>query len=95
MPRSRSSALQTLALLVIVIFAAVALLALVGGPAFLLPTAGWAALVMIAFIGIQLALFRLFGLRSRADEEPDEPEDSAPGDPDAKGDNQDWRAWRG
>jgi len=92
MPRPGRRALQTSGLLVLLLVAVVALLPLLGGPALLLPAAGWVALAMVAFIAIQLALFRLFGLHSRADEEPDE---SAQKDPDAKPDDQDWRAWRG
>ena len=92
MPRPGRRALQTSGLLVLVLVAVVALLPLLGGPAMLLPAAGWVALAMVAFIAIQLVLFRLFGLRSRADEEPDE---TPPKDPDDKRDDQDWRAWRG
>jgi hypothetical protein len=99
MPRSGRRALQTTALLVLALVAAVALLPLLGGPALLLPAAGWVALAMAGFILLQLVLFRLFGLSSRADEEPDEPEE--PRDPpDAttgrgQGEDRDWRAWRG
>lgn len=92
MPRPGRRALQTSGLLVLVLVAVVALLPLLGGPALLLPAAGWVALAMVAFILVQLALFRLLGLHSRADEEPDE---SPPKDPDAKQDDQDWRAWHG
>lgn len=69
MRRSRASALQATGLLVVLLIAVVALLPLLGGPALLLPAAGWVALAMAAFILLQLLLFRLFGLRSQADEE--------------------------
>ena len=44
-------------------------------------------LAMVAFLGLQFVLFQALGLRSAADEDPDdarEPEEDA-----------DWRAWRG
>ena len=94
MPRPRRRALQTTALLLVVLIAAVALLPLLGGPALLLPAAGWVALAMAAFILVQLALFRLFGLHSRADEEPETP-GGADGDAEKQPDDRDWRAWRG
>jgi hypothetical protein len=84
--------LQTSGLLLLVLVAVVALLPLLGAPAMLLPAPGWVALAIVAFILIQLVLFRLFGLHSRADEEPEEP---SAGDPDPKREDQDWRAWRG
>jgi hypothetical protein len=94
MPRQGRHALQATGLLVLVLLAVVALLPLLGGPAMLLPAAGWVAIAIVAFILLQLGLFRLFGLRSRADEEPDE---SPPAGPEARDqdDDQDWRAWRG
>ena len=94
MPRPARRALQASGLLVVLLIAVVALLPLLGGPALLLPAAGWVALAMAAFIVLQLALFRLFGLRSQADEEPDQPssqEAESEGDVEPR----DWRAWRG
>jgi hypothetical protein len=51
------------------------------------PTVGFVrlGLALLAFFGLQYGIFRLFGLRSAADE-PDQPDE--PDDPD-------WRAWRG
>lgn len=101
MSRPGRRALHTTALLVLVLLAAVALLPLLGGPALLLPAAGWVAFAMAGFILLQLAVFRLLGLRSRADEEPEDSAADASGDGDGDtgarrdGDDRDWRAWRG
>src|SRR5262245_21382917 len=103
MSRPGRRALHATALLVLVLLAAVALLPLLGGPALLLPAAGWVAFAMAGFILVQLGVFRLLGLRSRADEEPEESGRDADGDRnvggdgerDADGDDRDWRAWRG
>ena len=79
------------ALLLLVLVVLGAGLGLLGGLVFLpqLGAVGWVAIGGLLFLGVQLLLFRAFGLRSRADE--DEPQQAAP--PDAPGD--DWRAWRG
>ena len=89
-----------MALLVIVAFGLSAL-----GGLILLPqlgALGWVAVGLLLFLGLQLVLFRLFGLRSRADEEADAREergdDGEP--PRAEGESPqseegDWRAWRG
>ncbi|HVQ25481.1 MAG TPA: hypothetical protein VMV01_09885 [Planctomycetota bacterium] len=105
MGRPNRRALHATGLLVLVLLAAVALLPLLGGPALLLPAAGWVALAMAGFILLQLAVFRLLGLRSQADEEPggsgSGPDVDGDGDGDADGDHEaegrdrDWRAWRG
>ena len=106
MGRPGRRALHASVLLVLVLLAAVALLPLLGGPALLLPAAGWVAFAMAGFILLQLGVFRLLGLRSRADEEPDESAGPADGDGGGArdgdgdtaardGDDRDWRAWRG
>ena len=103
MSRPGRRALHATGLLVLVLLAVVALLPLLGGPAFLLPAAGWVAFAMAGFILVQLGIFRLLGLRSRADEEPGESGADADGDGDGDGgagsdrdgDDRDWRAWRG
>jgi hypothetical protein len=102
MSRPGRRALHATGLLVLVLLAVVALLPLLGGPAFLLPAAGWVAFAMAGFILVQLGVFRLLGLRSRADEEPEESAGAdGEGDGDAAagadrdGDDRDWRAWRG
>ena len=102
MSRHGRRALHATGLLVLVLLAVVALLPLLGGPAFLLPAAGWVAFAMAGFILVQLGVFRLLGLRSRADEEPEESagadgdgDGDAPAGADRDGDDRDWRAWRG
>ena len=107
MPRPGRRALQTSGLLLLVLVAAVALLPLLGAPAMLLPTVGWVAGLMVGFILIQLAVFRLFGLSSRADDaadeadaagaEPREPGVEIGGESGTKPDQseRDWRIWRG
>jgi hypothetical protein len=79
------------ALLLIVLVLLAAGLGLLGGLVFLpqLGAVGWVAIGGVLFLGLQLLLFRAFGLRSRADEEGPEgaPSHDAPDD--------DWRAWRG
>jgi hypothetical protein len=99
MGRPGRRALHASVLLVLVLLVAVALLPLLGGPALLLPAAGWVAFAMAGFILLQLAVFRLLGLRSRADEEADESAGDGDGDAsagaDRERDDRDWRAWRG
>jgi len=93
------------ALLAVVLLASIAAILGVLGGLVLLPqlgAVGWVAIGLLLFIGVQLALFRLFGLRSRADEQasgrdadgdaPDAADQSDERD-EHKGD--DWRAWRG
>ena len=94
--------LAVFALLAVVLLASVgAILGVLGGLVLLpqLGAVGWVAIGVLLFIGVQLALFRLFGLRSRADEQAAGRD--ADGDtPDAAGKPEesardDWRAWRG
>ena len=92
-------------LLLLVLLAVAGLVALLGGSVFL-PQAGlfvWIALGLLVFLGANLLVFRLLGLRSRADEEPEKvaPDDDNGGDvptgtarKDGTADA-DWRAWRG
>ncbi len=59
------------ALLAVVVLVAGGLLALIGSTVF--PQAGmfvWAAVVLLVFVLFQLAMFRVLGLRSHADELP-------------------------
>ncbi|HEX5009761.1 MAG TPA: hypothetical protein VFY71_05115 [Planctomycetota bacterium] len=94
--------LALFALLAVVLLASVgAVLGVLGGLVLLpqLGAVGWVAIGLLLFIGVQLALFRLFGLRSRADEheaghdtDDDEPQSDGERDERAGGD---WRAWRG
>jgi hypothetical protein len=94
--------LALFALLAVVLLASVgAVLGVLGGLVLLpqLGAVGWVAIGLLLFIGVQLVLFRLFGLRSRADEQQaerdtddDEPEADAERDERTGGD---WRAWRG
>jgi len=86
------------ALIVALLVAVAVVLALLGG-AVLLPQLGavaWVAVVAVLFLGLQLLLFRAFGLRSRADDDADAREAGRPGAPGAEDDDdRDWRAWRG
>jgi hypothetical protein len=88
-------------LLLVTLIVVAAGLGLLGGLVFLpqLGAVGWVAIGALLFLGVQLLMFRVFGLRSRADdeakkaeqaEEPAEKEDSG----ESKSDG-DWRAWRG
>ena len=76
-----------------------AVLGLLGG-AVLLPqlgAVGWVAVGLVVFLAVQLAMFRLLGLRSQADEDTgpadSPPEEDVPVSDDNAG--KDWRAWRG
>ena len=95
--------LAVFALLAVVLLASVGAILGVLGSLVLLPqlgAVGWVAVGLLLFIGVQLALFRLFGLRSRADEQAPG-SDTDDGDAtDASGERDepkrsDWRAWRG
>jgi hypothetical protein len=94
--------LALFALLAVVLLASIAAILGVLGGLVLLPqlgAVGWVAIGLLLFIGVQLALFRLFGLRSRADEQAAGRDDDADA-PDAAGERDepkrsDWRAWRG
>jgi hypothetical protein len=83
-------------LLVVTLIVVAAGLGLLGSLVFLpqLGAVGWVAIGALLFLGVQLLVFRLFGLRSKADDEaaPAEPkpEPDEPADEDG-----DWRAWRG
>jgi len=99
-------------LLLLTLVGVAALLELLG-VAVMLPGAGmfvWIALGLALFLGSQLLIFRMLGLRARADEPPaDEADVSASSDepspaedPEARGrpdeppeGDADWRAWRG
>ena len=97
--------LALFALLAVVLLASIgAILGVLGGLVLLpqLGAVGWVAIGLLLFIGVQLALFRLFGLRSRADEQAAGSDtDDGNGDAtDASGERDepkrsDWRAWRG
>jgi len=80
------------ALLLVLLVAVAMALGLLGG-AVLLPqlgALGWVAVGLGLFLALQLLLFRLFGLHSRADDDAAGPADEKPPDP-----PDDWRAWRG
>jgi hypothetical protein len=87
--------LSSLGLLVVVLVAAAALLPLLGAPAMLLQAGGWVAAGMLLFLGLQFLIFRVFDLRSRADERRTPGDDPDGESPDPPGDDTDWRAWRG
>jgi hypothetical protein len=75
-------------LLLLLLLAVGAIVPLLGG-AVLLPQSGLLVWVLVGgalFLGVQLLIFKAFGLRSRADE---------PRGEDPPGDAGDWRAWRG
>jgi hypothetical protein len=79
---------------------AASLLGLLGAMVMLpqLGAVGWVAVGLALFLAVQLVLFRLFGLRSRADEEAGDEaaEEQPPVSDDAEPDDDaDWRAWRG
>jgi len=87
-------------LLLVVLLASVAAgLGVLGGLVMLpqMGAVGWVALGLLIFLAVQLALFRLFGLRSRADEEAERKAGDEPDRPDEGGEESDgdWRAWRG
>jgi hypothetical protein len=74
-------------------------LGLLGSLVFLpqLGAVGWVAIGALLFLGVQLLMFRAFGLRSRAD---DDAKGAEPADEPAKKEDDgesdgDWRAWRG
>jgi hypothetical protein len=90
MPSPRLSRGWSIGLLIGVFFIVGTVLALMGS-AVLIPqgaAVGVLLLAAVVFLVSQLAVFRLFGLRSRADEDPEQTD--PPGD-----DDSDWRAWRG
>jgi len=87
-------------LLVVLLASVAAVLGLLGGLVLLpqLGAVGWVAIGLLLFLGVQLALFRLFGLRSQADEESEaRAGDDAPAPPPEEDEDTtgDWRAWRG
>jgi len=95
--------LALFALLAVVLLASVGVVLGVLGGLVLLPqlgAVGWVAIGLVLFLGVQLALFRLFGLRSRADEHEAADSDTDDDTPEAEGERDerasgDWRAWRG
>lgn len=90
MPSPRLSRGWSIGLLIGLFFVVGTVLALMGS-AVLIPQGGVVGVLLVAallFLCAQLAVFRVFGLRSKADEEPGSV--TPPGD-----DDSDWRAWRG
>lgn len=90
MPSPRLSRGASIGLLIGVLFVVGLVLALMGS-AVLMPQGAAVGVLLVAavlFLCAQLAVFRILGLRSQADEQPD-PE-ATPDDEDS-----DWRAWRG
>lgn len=88
MPSRRDNTLLSVGLLCVLLVVVVVLLTLLGST--VLPQAGAGlifVLALAAFLLVQVWIFRLLGLRSRADQNDDE-EPPADEDPD-------WRAWRG
>lgn len=92
-------------LLLLTLIVVAAGLGLLGGLVLLpqLGAVGWVAIGALFFLGLQLLLFRAFGLRSKADDEaeaeetrskPAESEGESEGETKGKDDG-DWRAWRG
>lgn|SRR5262245_19755342 len=85
-------------LLVLTLIVVAAGLGLLGGLIFVpqLGAVGWVAIGALLFLGLQLLLFRAFGLRSKADDEAQrrEPPPEPSEEPEGEGD-EDWRAWRG
>ena len=103
MARSASSVTVSVVLLSALLLAVALGLALLGSTV-LFPQGGAAVLMVVAavgFLALQICVFRLFGLRSQADEDPSGEAglgdggsgDGAPGEDAA--DDEDWRAWRG
>ena len=89
MARSASSVTLSVVLLSVLLLAVALGLALLGSTV-LLPQGGAAVLMVLGamvFLGLQVCVFRLFGLRSQADKKPADDEDSD--------DDPDWRAWHG
>ena len=75
-------------------------LGLLGGLVLLpqLGAVGWVAVGALFFLGVQLLLFRAFGLRSKADDEADtNAKETGEVKPEEPTDEQgaDWRSWRG
>ena len=86
-------------LLLVTLIVVAAGLGLLGGLVLLpqLGAVGWVAIGALFFLGLQLLLFRAFGLRSKADEDASAAEEPAkPTETPSEGDgDSDWRAWRG
>ncbi len=91
----RRLVLSSLLLLALMV-AVAAVLGLVGGIVMLpqLGALGWVAVGLGLFLALQLVLFRLLGLRSRADDDAESRDEPPAGDQPAD-DSGDWRAWRG
>jgi len=89
MPAPRLSPALSVGLLFILLLGIGLVLGLMGS-AVLIPQGGAIGVLIVGallFLGVQLMMFRLFGLRSAADERPEEPAE--------KDEDPDWRAWRG
>ena len=86
-------------LLLVTLIVVAAGLGLLGSLVFLpqLGAVGWVGLGALLFLGVQLLMFRAFGLRSRADDEAKKAEPSdEPAETEGEGESAgDWRAWRG
>lgn len=90
-PPSRSPHVLVSAALLVVLLGAVGLLLAVLGSVVLLPQGGVVVvgtLGLLAFLGLQLVVFRGLGLRSRADAQ------ATGGEADEQ-QTSDWRSWRG
>ncbi len=98
MARSASHVTLSVVLLSALLLVVALGLALLGSTV-LFPQGGAAVLMVLAavgFLALQICVFRLFGLHSRADDEPTDEAglgDDAPADGDEN--DGDWRAWRG
>src|SRR5690349_7433887 len=86
-------------LLVVTLIVVAAGLGLLGGLVLLpqLGAVGWVAIGALLFLGLQLLLFRAFGLRSKADDEAsaDEAYEKPAESTEESERDGDWRAWRG
>lgn len=96
MARSASNVTLSVVLLSALLLAVALGLALLGSTV-LFPQGGAAVVMVLAamgFLALQVCVFRLFGVRSQADEEPSDEAglgDEDPGDSDEV--DRDWRAW--
>ena len=84
-------------LLLVTLILVAAGLGLLGGMVMLpqLGAVGWVAIGALFFLGLQLLLFRVFGLRSKADDDASTEEAKPKPTETPSEDDDDWRAWRG